>query len=121
MKDQKTNDMLNGIFDDHYATFQDVRREMTQLVDYDLTDKTLEVHWVLGNKIDMGTKVFDLDKFEDWIKETYGEENDGEDVVWITPNPISPETEPTAYAMSLWDYTQENETDLVKEFYNKHK
>jgi len=128
MKDQRTNDWQNQLFVNNYNIMrnarqdvQDIKREMMSYEYHEIEDNTLIVSYMIGNKQGNGIKEFKLQDFEDWVKDEYCELNDGEYVVWITPNPISPEQESMSYGMSIWDYTQENEKQLVIEYFNANK
>lgn len=97
------------------------KKDKMEYIGYAFSDKMLFINYTIGDEEDFLTKEFDLQKFEDWVYEKYGEENDGERVVWVEPSPTNPDQEPMSYSMSLWDYIQENEEQLVKEFFSKNK
>ncbi len=128
MKDQRTNDWLNSIFINNDRIMrnarqdvQDIKREMMMYEYHEIDENTLTVSYMIGNKQGNGIKEFKLQDFEDWVYEKHGELNDGERVVWIEPEPINPEQHPMIYAMSLWDFMQENEKQLVTEYFNANK
>lgn len=124
---------LTDLFNDHYKMVnimrnarQDVENIKRELMIYNgheimANDNLLLVSYMVGNDEEYPFKEFDLQKFEDWVRDEYAELNDGEYVVWIYPSPATPMREPMPYSMSLLDYTQENETDLVKEYFDKNK
>ena len=109
------------IMNDAYADAQDVKRELTQYVDHDITDNELQVHWVLGNKIDMGTKVFKLQDFYAWCEGTCTDKSNWSMFVELDKDDVDSRGDGRQVVFDIDSYVECYEETLVKEFFNKMK
>ncbi len=110
--DQKINNMLNDTFDKHYADIQDVKKELTQYMSHEFTDTELIVSWVLGNKIDMGDTIFDLQEYYASVEAEAKENNSIH--FW-------PDGDTNEMVFHYSDYVGDFEYVYVKDYFEKNK
>lgn len=99
---------------------QDIKREMMTYLNHDIDygDNYLNVHYVIGNEEDFGTKEFDLQDFYAWAKE-----NCQDKAMWTKTEQVHFEGSDfiTESVFDVESYVEQYEEQLVIEFFNKMK
>ena len=96
----------------------DVKRESTQYMSHEITDTELIVSWVLGNKIDMGDKVFNLQDFYSWCKDNCLDRK-----MWTKTEHVHFEGDDfmTETVFDIEGYYEANKEMLAKEYFDLKK
>ncbi len=96
-------------------TLTDIQSHFKMFVDFDISNDTLTVHYMINEEDEMTE--YPYEQFEAWVEKQYAEHG----LIWIYPYPTQNVPEPLPYALEVWEYIEENQTELVTEFWNSHK